>query len=160
MCVCLFFWEWWMVSPNATFVLMVVIWDLLVELPYRGNAIKIEKKIKPILHENLYFVIKYCTWITKNCVSIKANLENYKGLIDPREHIQNMKRILELITQDHDAMCKVFPTTLRGSTQAWYHSIEFGLILHFHDFSSKLIYHFSTIISTKKIIIKLFVITQ
>jgi hypothetical protein len=126
----------------------------------QGKCYQNWKKIKPILHENLYFVIKYCTWITKNCVSIKANLENYKGLIDPREHIQNMKRILELITQDHDAMCKVFPTTLRGSTQAWYHSIEFGLILHFHDFSSKLIYHFSTIISTKKIIIKLFVITQ
>jgi hypothetical protein len=54
---------------------------------------------------------------------MKMILDNYDGLTDPREHVQNMCNSLELIIQDHDSMCKIFPTTFIGSVRAWYNNI-------------------------------------
>lgn len=37
------------------------------------------------------------TWLSINSVSTKANLNNYKGFINPWEHTQNIKNIVERI---------------------------------------------------------------
>jgi hypothetical protein len=36
--------------------------------------------------------------VLKEYLSAKMNLDSYNGLTDPREHIQNMKGSLELVT--------------------------------------------------------------
>jgi hypothetical protein len=36
--------------------------------------------------------------VPKKYLSTKMNLDSYNGLTDPREHIQNMRGVLELIT--------------------------------------------------------------
>lgn len=51
-------------------------------------------------------------------ISAKVNLDNYKGLIDLQEHIQNVRSLLELVIQDIDIICKVLQTTLCGSAHA------------------------------------------
>jgi len=107
----------------------------------------------------LYHKIMY-TWLFKDRVSIKANLDNYKQLINPREHTQNMRSILELVTQDIDAMCKVLLTTFSRSARVWYYNLEPNSILYFYNLNSQLIYLFSICIPTKKSITQLFVITQ
>jgi hypothetical protein len=33
---------------------------------------------------------------------MKTSLDNYDGLVDPREHVQNIRSSLELIIQDRD----------------------------------------------------------
>jgi hypothetical protein len=54
----------------------------------------------------------------KKYISIKMTLDNYVGLVDPREYVQNMRSNLVLVIQDSDATCKILPTTFRGSTPA------------------------------------------
>jgi hypothetical protein len=77
------------------------------------------------------------TQLFKDRVSVKANLDNYERFINPHEHIWNVKSILELVTQDIDAMCKVLSIALRGFACVWYHNLEHDSILHFHNLSSK-----------------------
>lgn len=90
------------------------------------------------------------TQLFKDIISSKVSLKNYKGLTNLHEHIQNIKSILKLITQDNDVMCKVLLATLLGSTRAWYHSLQFVFILHFRDFNSKFISYFNISILAKK----------
>lgn len=79
----------------------------------------------------------------------KTNLDNYERLIYPLEHIQNIRSLLELITQDIDVMCKVLLIALCEFAHVWYHSLEPSFILQFHDLSSNLISHFNTSIPVK-----------
>jgi hypothetical protein len=87
------------------------------------------------------------------------NLNNYNGLFDHREHIQNIRNNLELVIQDTNIICKIFPITFYGSSQVWGHSIEPISIISFVDMCHKLIDHFSININMKKSSIKLFNIT-
>jgi hypothetical protein len=54
------------------------------------------------------------THLSQDYVSVKANLGNYNGLTNSREHIQNIQSILDLVTQDNDAGCKVLIVILYG----------------------------------------------
>jgi len=54
------------------------------------------------------------TWLFKDYVSMKANIENDKGIINLWKNIKNVISILEVVTQDSDVMWKVLPTTLCG----------------------------------------------
>jgi hypothetical protein len=40
--------------------------------------------------------------------------QDYNGLTNLREHIQNIQSILDLVTQDNDAVCKVFIVIFYG----------------------------------------------
>jgi hypothetical protein len=51
------------------------------------------------------------THLSKKFVTAKANLDNYDGLTDSREHIQNVRSTSELVTIKSDVMCKVFLIT-------------------------------------------------
>lgn len=63
-----------------------------------------------------------------------------------------MRKILELVTQDTNAVCKAIPIMPHGSARALYHNLKSGFILHvFFYLNSKLISPFSKIIHAKKI---------
>ena len=62
------------------------------------------------------------TYLSKDYVITNDSLENYNDLIDPKKHIQSIRRILELVKQKSIAMCKIFPTIFYGSTKVWYHN--------------------------------------
>jgi len=57
------------------------------------------------------------THLTKDYVISKANLYNYNGLKDPREHIQNVRSILKPMTIKNDAIYMIFPSTFHESTR-------------------------------------------
>jgi hypothetical protein len=82
-----------------------------------------------VLTRSLHFVTECSTLNSLKTVSIKTNLDNYERLIYPREHIQNIRSLLELITQDIDVMCKVLLIALCESAHVWYHSLEPSFIL-------------------------------
>jgi hypothetical protein len=42
-------------------------------------------------------------------------LDNYDGLVDPREHVQNVRKNFKLVIQDGDAMYKILLMTFKGS---------------------------------------------
>jgi hypothetical protein len=44
-------------------------------------------------------------------------LDNYNGLANPKDHIQNVRNIIELVTQDNDVMITLPRTvSMRGPT--------------------------------------------
>jgi hypothetical protein len=52
------------------------------------------------------------THLTKDSVAVKANLDNYDGLTNLREHVQNIRSILELVT--HIKLISHFSTNIRA----------------------------------------------
>jgi hypothetical protein len=52
------------------------------------------------------------THLTKDFVAVKANLDNYDGLRNLREHVQNIRCILELVT--HIKLISHFSTNIRA----------------------------------------------
>jgi hypothetical protein len=104
-------------------------------------------------HKNLHYVIKSSTLNFPEVVSAKVSLNNYKGLTgltEPWEYVQNIRSILDFVTQDNDIMCKIISITLRGFAHTWFHKLEHGFILHFQDLSSKLISRSNTSITPVK----------
>ena len=91
---------------------------------------------------------------------MKMSLDNYDGLTDPREHVQNVHSSLESIIQDSDSMCMIFPTTFKGSVRAWYNNLKPNYIEGFSNPHTKLVAHFSTSITAKKNFKKLFSVMQ
>lgn len=51
------------------------------------------------------------TWLHKDYISIEKSFDNYDGLTDPGERVQNMRCNLELIIQDNDSVYKIIPIT-------------------------------------------------
>jgi len=98
----------------------------------------------PQVEESLFYHEVLYTHLTKDCVNVKANLDNYDGLADPRKHVQKVRNILKLVTIESDVMCKIFPITFHESARVWYRSFKSGFILSLYDFCVKFISHFST----------------
>jgi hypothetical protein len=71
-----------------------------------------------------------------------------------------MRSILELFTQDTDAISKVFPITFYRSTKLWFHSLKPDFIPNLHDLYIELISNLAQEFFPKKSIIELFVVTQ
>jgi hypothetical protein len=81
---------------------------------------------------------------------MNMSLDNYDGLADPREHMQNVCRNLELIIQDYNSMYKIFPSTFRRFARAWYNNVKPNSIKGFSDLCEKLVARFRTSIPTKR----------
>jgi hypothetical protein len=79
------------------------------------------------------------TLITKKYISTKMILDNYDGLANPREHVQNVRNNLELVIQDIDSMCKILPKSFNVSAWAWYKNLESSSITCFRDLNAKLV---------------------
>jgi hypothetical protein len=99
------------------------------------------------------------TWFPEEYFFMNMSLDNYDGLADPREHVQNMHDSLDMIIQDHDSICKIFPTTFKWSVHYWYNNLEPYFIEDFSDLYAKLVACFSINIPTKKTSIELFGVT-
>lgn len=114
---------------------------------------------------NLVEDFSLCHWVLhthlfKECVFVKTNLNNYDGLIYPRKHIQNVKRILDLLTQKSDVMWKVLLMIFYGSARVWYHNLEPNFNFGLYDLYIKLISYINASISAKKSMINHFYIIQ
>lgn len=44
-------------------------------------------------------------------------MDNYDDLVDLRKYVKNMHSSLELVIQDNDSICKIFPITFHGSVR-------------------------------------------
>jgi hypothetical protein len=97
------------------------------------------------------------TRIPIDYIPTKITLNNYDGLTDPREHIQNVRNSLELVIQDNHTIWKIILMTFKGVVRVWYNNIKPGSIANFNDL--KLVGHFSTSISAKVSFNELFGIT-
>jgi hypothetical protein len=51
-----------------------------------------------------------------------TGLNNYEGLTNLQDHIQDMEGLLEHVTQDIVVTCKVLPITFHGFVRVWYHT--------------------------------------
>jgi hypothetical protein len=100
------------------------------------------------------------THIPRDYLTTKMALNNYDGLIDPREHIQNVHDNLELVVQDNHNMCKILPTSFKGLVRVWYNNLEPASIINFNDLYTKLVARSIISIPVKKNSTKLFGITQ
>jgi len=59
------------------------------------------------------------TRMPRDYLATKKTLDNYDGLTDLREHVQNICSSLKLVIQDSHVMCKILPATFRGLIRAW-----------------------------------------
>ncbi|XP_057432236.1 uncharacterized protein LOC130724992 [Lotus japonicus] len=70
-------------------------------------------------------------------------LETYSGKTDPKDHLLyfNMKMV---ISSASDAVkCRIFPSTFKGTSMAWFTTLPRGSITNFCDFSSEFLVQFS-----------------
>ncbi|XP_020235393.1 uncharacterized protein LOC109815164 [Cajanus cajan] len=56
------------------------------------------------------------------------NIDRYDGTTDPDEHIDLYITQVNLYTKDDVILCRIFPTSLKGSTLAWYTQLSAGSI--------------------------------
>lgn len=110
--------------------------------------------------DSLLFRHVVYTCIPKDYIATKMYLDNYDGLTDPREHVQNICSNLELVIQDSHVICKIIPITFRGSVRTWYNNLEPSSVASFSDLCAKLVAHFNISIPTRKSSTELFGITQ
>jgi len=96
------------------------------------------------------------THIRIDYIPTQITLNNYDGLTDPKEHIQNVRSSLELVIQDNHNMWKILLMTFKGAVRAWYNNMESGSIANFNDLYIKLVGHFSTSITAKESFNELF----
>jgi len=87
-------------------------------------------------------------WVMNTCISkdhifTKMTLNNYDGLTDPREYIQNVQGSLELDIQGSHAMCKIIPITFRGLIRVWYNNLESDSITSSSDLYANLVTWFN-----------------
>jgi len=120
----------------------------------------ISKRVLEVKVRKEYLSVVSEVKVRKEYLSVKMNLDKYDGLTDPQEHIQNMRRSLELVIHDNDVICKILLTTFRGDVRIWYNNLKSGSILSFQDLYAKLVARFSTNIPMKKSSTELFGIIQ
>lgn len=60
-------------------------------------------------------------------------LAAYDRTRNPRDHVLNYKIFMELQMRSNALLCKAFPTTLIGSAQTWFNSLELGSVKIFFD---------------------------
>lgn len=48
------------------------------------------------------------------------NIKRYNGMLDPYEHLNAFTTHVNLYSNDDTVLCKVFPTSLKGSVLIWY----------------------------------------
>jgi hypothetical protein len=71
----------------------------------------------PIKESLFYYRIMH-TWLFKDYLYVKSNLDNYEGLTNSWKHIQKYEKHYWF------AMCKVLPIKLHWFACAWYNNLE------------------------------------
>lgn len=119
-----------------------------------------EKKNKGLAHQIKNFSLYLNTCFLKDFNTTKMNLDNYNGLTNLWEYVQNVRSNLELVIHDSNAMCKILSIIFYGFIWVWYHVLELSYIFSFFYLSNNVIACFSISILVKKSSTKLFSITH
>nr|KYP74193.1 hypothetical protein KK1_006862 [Cajanus cajan] len=71
-------------------------------------------------------------------------IENYDGSTDPEEHLNVFLTQATLSTQDDSALCRIFPTSLKGRALSWFTRLPSASIDSFSELSSQFALQFAT----------------
>lgn len=99
--------------------------QLLVELRARDSASLMLPTSSPFIRR-----IQLETILKKFMMPMLAAYDKTRNL---RDHVLNYKIFMELQMRSNALLCKAFPTTLIGSAQTWFNSLELGSVKIFFD---------------------------
>ncbi|XP_020222469.1 uncharacterized protein LOC109804954 [Cajanus cajan] len=71
-------------------------------------------------------------------------IEKYDGSADPDEHLNVFLTQATLSTQDDSALCRIFPTSLKGRALSWFTKLPSSSIDSFSELSSQFTLQFAT----------------
>ncbi|XP_020238858.1 uncharacterized protein LOC109817913 [Cajanus cajan] len=71
-------------------------------------------------------------------------IEKYDGSSDPEEHLNVFLTQATLSTQDDSALCRIFPTSLKGRALSWFTRLPSASIDSFSELSSQFTLQFAT----------------
>ncbi|XP_020216879.1 uncharacterized protein LOC109800511 [Cajanus cajan] len=71
-------------------------------------------------------------------------IEKYDGTTDPDEHLNAVLTQATLSTQDDSALCRIFPTSLKGRALSWFTKLPSSSIDSFCELSSQFTLQFAT----------------
>ncbi|XP_020211729.1 uncharacterized protein LOC109796469 [Cajanus cajan] len=71
-------------------------------------------------------------------------IEKYDGSSDPEEHLNVFLTQATLSTQDDSALCRIFPTSLKGRALSWFTRLLSASIDSFSELSSQFTLQFAT----------------
>ncbi|XP_020232485.1 uncharacterized protein LOC109812832 [Cajanus cajan] len=71
-------------------------------------------------------------------------IEKYDGSTDPNEHLNVFLTQATLSTQDDSALCRIFPTSLKGRALSWFTKLSSSSIDSFNELSSQFTLQFAT----------------
>ncbi|XP_020209268.1 uncharacterized protein LOC109794208 [Cajanus cajan] len=71
-------------------------------------------------------------------------IEKYDGSSDPEEHLNVFLTQATLSTQDDSALCRIFPTSLKGRALSWFTRLPSASIDSFNELSSQFTLQFAT----------------
>ncbi|XP_057425878.1 uncharacterized protein LOC130719262 [Lotus japonicus] len=70
-------------------------------------------------------------------------LESYSGRTDPKDHLLYFNTKMVISAASDAVKCKMFPSTFKSTTMAWFTTLPRGSITNFRDFSSKFLIQLS-----------------
>nr|KYP32005.1 hypothetical protein KK1_047419 [Cajanus cajan] len=70
-------------------------------------------------------------------------IENYDGSTDPEEHLNIFLTQATLSTQVDSALCRIFPTSLKGRALSWFMRLPSASIDSFSELSSQIALQFA-----------------
>ena len=70
-------------------------------------------------------------------------LESYDGTGDPMEHLASFNTRMLVLRVEEPLKCKLFPTTLKKTANAWFGSMPPRSITNFSDFADRFVAQFS-----------------
>ncbi|XP_050233403.1 uncharacterized protein LOC126681889 [Mercurialis annua] len=77
-------------------------------------------------------------------------LDDYNGTGDPITHLSCFQVVMMVQSLSEAAVCKLFPTTLKGPATIWYQSLKEGSIRSFDELARAFRTHFAPSIQRKK----------
>ncbi|XP_050222359.1 uncharacterized protein LOC126672453 [Mercurialis annua] len=77
-------------------------------------------------------------------------LDDYNGTGDPVTHLSCFQVVMMVQSLSEAAVCKLFPTTLKGPAAIWYQSLKEGSIRSFDELAKAFRTHFAPSIQRKK----------
>nr|KYP52939.1 hypothetical protein KK1_025140 [Cajanus cajan] len=72
------------------------------------------------------------------------SIEKYDGSSDPEEHLNVFLTQVTLSSQDDSALCRIFPTSLKGRALSWFTRLSSASIDSFSKLSSQFTLQFAT----------------
>lgn len=69
-------------------------------------------------------------------------MQAYQGWTSPREHLETYVMTMELHGASDPIICRVFPTTVKGTARAWYHQLKLGSVCSFEKLAQLFSEHF------------------